>query len=166
MSVSGDWHNELGSKVTFVVDQNDPRQITGIYHTNVGGAQQKHYPLVGRRDNAGLPDNVISWVVVWDPPDPAQPGEPANKPSITAWVGQYHTVLGVEFITTTWLLTRMTGSGDDWESTHVSMDFFFRNPPTPELIRLAKQFGKGASHVSPPQVKPTTEKTAAKKKSR
>jgi hypothetical protein len=150
MSIAGDWFNELGSMVTFILDPTDPRQIGGKYHTNVGQAQQKTYPLVGRCDDAALPDQVASWVVVWDPPDPPLPGQPPRKPSITAWVGQYHVVQEVEFITTTWLLARMTNAADDWESTMVSMDFFFRAQPTSQMINLAKQFGKVASHFNPP----------------
>jgi hypothetical protein len=154
MSIAGDWFNELGSMVTFIPDPQDPREIGGKYHTNVGQAQQKTYPLVGRCDNAGLPDQVVSWVVVWDPPDPVPQGQPPRKPSITAWAGQYHVVLGVEFITTTWLLARVTDAADDWESTIVSMDFFFRIRPTAQMLKLAKQFGKVASHVSAPVVEP------------
>ena len=150
MSIAGDWFNELGSMVKFTLDPQDQRQISGTYHTNVGQAQQKNYPLVGRCDAAGLPDQVVSWAVVWDPPDPAPPSEPPRRPSITGWVGQYHVVLGIEFITTTWLLTRMTDAADDWESTMVSMDFFFRTQPTPQMINLAKQFGKAGSHFNPP----------------
>lgn len=150
MSVAGDWWNELGSKVTIQLDPNDARQISGTYHTNVGQAQQRSYPLVGRCDAASLPDQVVSWVVVWDPPDAPSPGESPRKPSTTAWVGQYHVVHGMEFLTTTWLLTRMTAAPDDWESTLVSMDFFFRQVPTPEMVRTAREFGKAASHFSEP----------------
>jgi hypothetical protein len=154
MSIAGDWFNELGSMATLTLDPNDPRQVVGYYHTNVGQAQQRKYPLVGRCDNAGLPDQVVSWAVVWDPPDPAPPGQPPRKPSVTAWVGQYHVVLGIEFIAATWLLTRMTEAADDWESTLVSMDFFFRIQPTAEMLKLAKRFGKVASHVSAPIAEP------------
>jgi hypothetical protein len=48
----------------------------------------------------------------------------------------------------------MTDAADDWESTLVSMDFFFRIQPTAEMVKLAKQFGKAASHLSAPVVKP------------
>ena len=154
MAIFGDWFNELGSVATFVPNPQDARQIGGNYHTNVGRAQQKTYPLVGRCDAAGLADQVLSWVVVWDPPDPVPPSEPPRKPSVTSWVGQYHIIQGMEFITATWLLTRMTDAADDWESTMVSMDFFFRARPTSQMITLAKQFGKVASHFSPPIEQP------------
>jgi hypothetical protein len=150
MSIAGDWWNEVGSKVIIQLDANDPRQITGTYRTNVGRAQQRIYPLVGRCDAANLSDQVLSWVVVWDPPDPPSPGESAQKPSTTAWVGQYHVLRGMEFLTTTWLLTRMTAAPDDWEATRVGMDFFFRQAPTPEMIRIAREFGKVASYFSEP----------------
>jgi hypothetical protein len=152
MDVSGVWWNELNSKMHIDIDANDPRQITGHYHTNVGNAQQKKYSLVGRTDASANPNNdhVIAWVVVWDPPDPpANPNDPPRKPSITSWSGQYHVDpdTGVEFIATTWLLTRMTNAVDDWESTLVSMDFFFRNPPSAQMIDRARRLGKAASHL-------------------
>jgi hypothetical protein len=111
------------------------------------------YPLVGRTDawNSPQHDQMISWVVVWDPPDPPpNPNDPPRKPSITAWAGQYHvdSDTGIEFITTTWLLARMTDAADDWQSTYVSMDFFFRFPPTSDMIKLARRVGKAASHLS------------------
>jgi avidin family protein len=148
MSIAGDWWNEFGSRVTIELDTNDPRQITGTYRTNVGRAQQRVYPLVGRCDSANLDDQVVSWVVVWDPPDPPVPGESAQKPSATAWVGQYHVVRGVEFLTTSWLLTRMTAARDDWEATRVNTDVFFRQAPTAEMIRAAEEFGKAAGYFS------------------
>jgi Avidin family len=133
------------------VDSVDPRQITGLYQTNVGRAKQKTYPLVGRCDDFGAPDQLVSWVVVWDPPDPpTNPGEPPRKPSITAWVGQYHIDARTEFITTTWLLTRMAAAPEDWESTNVSMDFFFRTPPTQKIIDMAKRVGRVASYFVEP----------------
>src|ERR1700721_4658991 len=93
MGVSGEWWNELNSKMVIELGPNDPRMVGGYYHTNVGNAKQKTYPLVGRTDAWNNPnrDQMISWVVVWDPPDPpSNPNDPPRKPSITAWSGQYH----------------------------------------------------------------------------
>jgi|ERR1700722_5052359 len=69
-----------------------------------------------------------------------------------SWSGQYHidAQTGIEFITATWLLTRMTAAADSWQSTYVSMDFFFRNPPTPEMVETARRVGKAASYLSEP----------------
>ena len=90
MAITGTWWNELNSKMV-IRRGKDRRQITGTYHTKVGKARTKKYPLVGRCDASGNPDQLVSWVVVWDPPDPpANPTDPPNKPSITAWTGQYH----------------------------------------------------------------------------
>jgi hypothetical protein len=153
MSIAGTWWNELGSKVVLKRDRKDKRRITGKYHTNVGDAKARVYPLVGRCDASGNPDLLVSWVVVWDPPDPpTNPNDPPNKPSITAWTGQYHVdkQAGIEFITTTWLLTSMTSAADDWKSTRVSMDIFFRTPPSPKLTATAKRMGKAASLFSEP----------------
>jgi hypothetical protein len=158
MSIFGDWYNELGSKVTLNLDPKDSRQISGSYQTNVGDAKQRTFPLTGRCNAASLSgqDQVIAWVVVWDPPDTGPDGQPVRKPSITAWAGQYHVVQEIEFITTTWLLTGMTDAADDWESTSVSMDIFFRVQPTQAMLKLAKQFGKAAANVGPPMAAPSS----------
>ena len=150
MSIAGIWWNEVGSKLTIELEANDPRQFAGTYRTGLGQAQQGIYRLVGRCDAASLSDQVLSWVVVWDPPDPPSPGESAQKPSTTAWVGQYHVLRGMEFLSTTWLLTRMTAAHDDWEATRIGTDFFFRQQPTPEMIHTAREFGKAASYFSEP----------------
>jgi len=147
MSIKGGWWNELGSNLEINLDPNDPRQISGLYHTDVGQAKQKSYPLVGRCDAFGNKDQLISWVVVWDPPDPPEnPNDPPRMPSITSWAGQYHIDAKTkkEVITTTWLLTRLCDAGDDWNSTNVSMDFFPREKPTVEMIDSAKSLGKAA----------------------
>ena len=148
MNIEGTWWNELGSKMEIKVDGADPRNFTGIYHTNVGQAQQKSYPLVGRCDTFGERNQTIGWVVAFDPPDPAEHGKPPNKPSLTAWSGQVHEVLfekkTVVFIATTWILTRMIDPGDDWRSTLVNRDYFFRNRPTKTQIEIAEQYGKAA----------------------
>src|SRR5215472_10671184 len=153
MAIQGEWWNELGSKMSIEVDPGDSRQLFGHYHTNVGQAQEKSYPLTGRCDISGHPDQLVSWVVVWDPPDPPEkPTDPPRLPSITAWAGQYHVEpnTGLEFLVTTWLLTRLTAASDDWKSTLVSMDFFFRVRPSSEMIEIARSLGKAASHFTPP----------------
>jgi hypothetical protein len=159
MSIAGTWWNELNSKMVLKRGRKDRRQVTGKYHTNVGNAQARVYQLVGRCDDFGGADQLLSWVVVWDPPDPpTNPTDPPNKPSITAWAGQYHVdrQTGIEFITTTWLLTSMTTAADDWSSTKVSMDVFFRFPPTKKTVAMARRLGKAASHFTGPVVKPAT----------
>jgi hypothetical protein len=153
MAISGKWWNQHKSELVIKRVKTDRRAITGTYHTNVGDAKTRKYPLVGRCDSSGNPDQLISWVVVWDPPDPpAKPTDPPNKPSITAWTGQYHRddVTGAEFITTTWLLSTMTSAADDWKSTRVSMDVFFRTPPSKKALAIAKRLGKAASHFTAP----------------
>jgi hypothetical protein len=166
MPITGTWWNELNSKM--VIQQGrDRRQISGTYHTSVGKARAKKYPLVGRCDASGNKDQLVSWVVVWDPPDPpAKPSDPPNKPSITAWTGQYHVdeVTGVEFITTTWLLTRMTSAAEDWTSTRMSMDVFFRKPPSPKAAAIARRLGKAASHFTEPVSGKRSENKGSKKR--
>jgi hypothetical protein len=152
MAISGTWWNELNSKMV-IRRGRDRRQITWTYHTKVGKARAKKYPLVGRCDASGNPDQLVSWVVVWDPPDaPVNRADPPNKPSITAWTGQYHVdeVTGAEFITATWLLTSMSSAAEDWTSTRMSMDVFFREPPSSKAAAIARRLGKAASHFTEP----------------
>jgi hypothetical protein len=148
MIIEGTWWNELGSKMDVVQENADPRSFSGTYHTNVGQAIERSYPLVGRCDSFGGKNQTIGWVVAFDPPDQAPEGQPPNQPSLTSWSGQLHDVRfeskEVTFIATTWILTRMTDPGDDWRSTLVNRDYFFRNPPTPEQIKIAQEFGKAA----------------------
>lgn len=152
MAITGTWWNELNSKMV-IRRGKDRREIFGTYHTKVGKARARHYPLVGRCDASGHPDQLVSWVVVWDPPDPpANRADSPNKPSITAWTGQYHVdeVTGAEFITTTWLLTSMSSAAEDWTSTRMSMDVFFRKPPSSKTAAIARRLGKAASHFTEP----------------
>ena len=150
MAFEGTWWNQLGSQMDLRRDAAHPRRVSGEYHTNVGNAKHRTYPLVGRADATG---QLLAWVVVWDPPDePTDPEEPPSKPSITAWTGQYQRKpdSGVEFIASTWLLTHPTEPKDDWRSTGVSMDFFFRNKPSPQMVALAKELGKAGSYFTEP----------------
>jgi hypothetical protein len=153
MDIEGTWWNELGSQMDIVPDNADPRGFKGTYHTNVGDAQEKSYPIVGRYDDYGQSDQTIGWIVAFDPPDPAKEGDPPNKPSLTAWSGQVHEVdfqgRTVVFIATTWILTRMTDPGDDWRSTLVNRDYFFRNRPSSDQIELARRYGKTARFFIP-----------------
>jgi Avidin family len=143
LKLEGVWWNELGSMMKIEVDPEHPKTIHGHYHTNVGSAQEKRYPLLGRCDNRGLQCQMVAFVVAWNT-DPPAGGEKSVAPSVTAWSGQLQDVNGEEVITTTWLLDRLTDPSDDWESTLVGMDYFTRRRPSQEQIEARNKHGRAA----------------------
>ena len=154
MGIEGVWWNELNSKMTIRKDPSDSRAISGDYQTAVGDATSRTYPLAGRCDDTGggAKNQTIGWVVAFDPPDPPPAGEPPYPPSLTAWSGQWHEVTDkdgnvVEFITTTWILTEQTDPPDEWDSTMVNKDYFFRKRPTPDELAKAKLYGSAARYI-------------------
>jgi len=154
MGIEGVWWNELNSKMTIRKDPADSRAISGDYQTAVGDATSRTYPLAGRCDDTGggAKNQTIGWVVAFDPPDPPPPGKPPYLPSLTAWSGQWHEVTDkagkvLEFITTTWILTRQTDPPDEWDSTMVNKDYFFRTKPTPEELDKAKIYGRAGRFI-------------------
>jgi hypothetical protein len=142
VKLEGIWWNELGSKMEIEIDPADPKTFRGLYHTNVGSAQEKNYPLLGRCDDRGLTSKMLAFVVAWNADPPAKPNTP--NPSVTAWSGQLQIVDGQEVITTTWLLERFTAPADDWESTLVGMDYFKRTRPSPAEVEIARKHGRAA----------------------
>jgi hypothetical protein len=122
MPLSGDWYNELGSKMTLVVDG---QHVTGHYYTAVGDAEGI-YHLAGRtnRDNT-----VLGFAVAWQ-------NEYGDSESATAWSGEYHD--SDDIIVTTWLLTSQTDEPDDWKSTLVGKDIFQRQSPDKDAVSRAK----------------------------
>jgi len=137
-----------------VKDPNDPRAFSGTYQTAVGDATSRTYPLTGRSDDTAVARNkTIGWVVAFDPPDPPPPGKPPYPPSLTTWSGRWHEVTDdqsgrvVEFITTTWILTRQSDPADEWDSTMVNKDYFFRDKPTPEELEKARIYGRAARYI-------------------
>ena len=154
MGIDGVWWNELNSKMTIKMDPADSRAISGEYQTAVGDATSRTYPLMGRCDDSGaaVKNKTIGWVVAFDPPDPPPPGKPPYAPSLTSWSGQWHEVTDttgkvVEFIATTWILTRQSDPPDDWDSTMVNKDYFFRTKPTPDQLAKAKVYGRAAGYI-------------------
>jgi hypothetical protein len=141
MGINGEWWNELGSKMVIDPPGNDPRIITGTYHTAVGTAQQRDYSLGGACDAAGGSSQTVGWAVAFDPPDPAAPGEPPNGPTTCAWSGEWQSIsIGgkvLEYIVTSWYLTAATPQAEDWESTLSGKDYFFRSFPTADMLGRA-----------------------------
>jgi hypothetical protein len=141
MKLTGEWWNELGSKMVIDPQEINPRIFTGTYHTAVGTAQERDYVLAGACDDAGGSSQTVGWAVAFDPPDAPKPGEPANGPSTCAWSGELQLIEvsgeELECITTTWLLTAATDKEDNWDSTETGKDYFFRTKPTAEMIGVA-----------------------------
>ena len=129
MPLSGDWFNELGSKMSLKVDGQD---ITGEYQTAVGDAEGI-YDLSGRTNET---NSVLGFSVAWQ-------NAYGDSESATAWSGQYHS--DEDVIVTTWLLTDQTNESDDWKSTLVGKDVFQRLAPKEQAVRQAGLF-RAPSH--------------------
>ena len=154
MSIDGVWWNRTG------LENDDPKRPgrqprhQRTYETAVGDAKIQPYKLTGRsmrpvparkiRPLAGL--SLLIRLI------PAPAGKPPNLPSLTAWSGQWHEVTDdagqvVEFITTTWILTRQSDPADEWDSTMVNKDFFFRTKPTADELAKATVYGRAARSI-------------------
>lgn len=122
MPLSGDWFNELGSKMTLQINGQD---VTGYYYTAVGDAEGI-YNLAGRTNNS---NTVLSFSVAWQ-------NDYGDSESATAWSGEYHDQ--DDIIVTTWLLTSQTDEEDDWKSTLVGKDIFQRQSPNKDAVSHTK----------------------------
>jgi Avidin family len=117
MSLSGEWINELGSRMKLEADEGG--YLVGTYHTQVGNAEGV-YALVGAYDkDGGHGSQSLAFCVSWKNDD-------LNSHSATAWAGQFQRDKDGDVIRTTWLLTRETDNPDDWESTNVGQDVYRR----------------------------------------
>ncbi|KAJ7280894.1 Avidin/streptavidin [Mycena rebaudengoi] len=116
--LSGDWYNQLGSKMTLIADENGG--LRGKYNSAVGHAQD-FYILTGRFD-ACPPESdkgiSIGWVVTYR-------NAKLNAHSTATWSGQYFDGAD-ERILTQWLLTSSTAPSSVWKSTNVGHDTFTR----------------------------------------
>lgn len=117
MSLSGEWVNELGSRMKLEATDGE---LAGTYHTQVGNAEGV-YALTGAYDmDETAASQSLSFCVVWR-------NEELNSHSATAWAGQLQRDEYGDVIFTTWLLTRETDRPDDWESTNVGQDIYRRS---------------------------------------
>src|ERR1051326_1840170 len=115
--ITGTWYNELGSTMEIQIRGNN---IVGTYQTAVGDAEGI-YRLFGVGDFDDHASETLGWTVAWN-------NEFKNSDSVTTWCGQYQVKDGEEIIVTTWLLTTETDPNDDWHSTLIGMDTFYRYP--------------------------------------
>jgi len=109
---SGDWVNELGSKMKIAMAG---QALTGTYESPVsGGGGSVKGDLVGFVDG-----DLISFVVNWTTPA-----------SLTAWTGQLVDVAGNDVIKTLWLLVQNIDDPSEpnglWKSTLAGADDFRR----------------------------------------
>jgi len=122
-NLSGDWHNQLGSKMTLIADEDGG--LRGKYNSAVGEAED-FYILTGRFDASPPSDNLkgvsVGWVVTYR-------NRKLNAHSTATWSGQYFSD-GDERILTHWLLTSSTAPSSVWRSTNVGQDTFTRNKPS------------------------------------
>ena len=123
--LSGDWYNELGSKMTLTAA--DDGSLTGTYNSAVGDAED-FYVLAGRFDAAPPTGEGVSigWAVTFR-------NDYRNAHSTTAWSGQFF-YDGSERILTQWLLTSSTTPSDVWQSTNIGHDAFTRSPPSANAL--------------------------------
>ncbi|KAJ7081149.1 avidin family protein [Mycena belliarum] len=130
MGISGEWYNELGSKMTLIVEGGGG--LSGKYNSAVGEAED-FYVLAGRFDSDPPADEGISlgWVVTYR-------NKKLNANSTAAWSGQYFGGDGGERIITNWLLTSSTAADSVWNSTRVGNDTFMRKKPSVEEIAQAR----------------------------
>jgi len=141
--LSGDWHNQLGSKMTLIADENGG--LRGKYNSAVGQAED-FYILTGRFDACPPSDEGVSlgWVVSFS-------NRKLNEHCSTTWSGQYFDG-GDERILTRWVLNLSiapnavcpTNIGHDI-FTRVGLDTFTRNKPnTAEIAKAQALTGPGA----------------------
>ena len=135
--LSGEWHNQLGSKMSLIADENGG--LRGKYNSAVGEAED-FYILTGRFDASPPPGEGVSvgWVVTFR-------NSKLNANSTSTWSGQYFHH-GVERIITQWLLTSSTAPSDVWQSTSVGHDTFVRDKPSAAQIANARALTIGSPH--------------------
>ena len=138
MDIRGEWFNELDSSM--LIEEIKDSTFRGKYHTKVGDAEGQ-YELVGRVSVPSDDNRTVAFVVAW------QNGK-KDTDAITAWSGEVREVQGVQYMTTTWLLTIETAPKDDWASTKVGKDFFTRTPQHPEKFAALKRL-RHPSHPFP-----------------
>jgi hypothetical protein len=134
MDISGDWYNELGSKMTLIING---AIITGAYQTAVGDASGI-YDLTGRVSVPSDTNYTLGFVVTWQ-------NKVRSTDAVTSWAGEAREIGGEQFILTTWLLSIETAPADDWKSTLVGKDTFTRYAPNPATIEKLKAV-RGPSH--------------------
>jgi avidin family protein len=129
MGLDGTWYNELGS--TLVIENVSSGLVEGTYETATsgGGCATGTFTLVGRTDTDSG-GQTVGFSVTWT-------NGQSNCYSTTSWAGQYQAVGGSEHFSALWLLAMATPESEDWASTLVGEDVFFRQPPAEEHVAAA-----------------------------
>lgn len=142
--LTGVWYNELGSKMTFHLQDGE---LSGTYETAVGQAAGT-YRLAGRTNaNPSQGGQALGWTVAWQ-------NDYLTSHSATSWAGQYQVDEdGSEEIYTLWLLAREALPGDDWASVQVGQDTFRREQPSDQSV-VSKLRTTGAPHPPSSMARP------------
>lgn len=139
MDISGVWYNEINSTVEFEVKDG---VVRGWYISAVGQAAGP-YALIGFVDTDDETP-TLGWVVRWQ-------NKKKNAQSVTTWCGQAQVIDGEDVIDTTWLLVRSTAVKDNWESTMIGKDTFWRTERSEEEVRKAMVLKGFAKSTAAPQ---------------
>lgn len=135
MDLSGTWCNQLHSTLT--LDDDGKGGLTGTIVCASGEFAGLEFPLVGSYDPAPSSSaTAVAFVTGWA-------NSATSGHSVTAWSGQYDT--DTDTIVATWMLTTETGVGptDEWHSTLIGQDWFWRDMISSGPTILA---GRRSSH--------------------
>ncbi|WP_420130363.1 avidin/streptavidin family protein [Longimicrobium sp.] len=135
MAIDGMWYNELGSLLTIT---SSGTTISGTYQTAVGNAQGI-YNLTGYINADTNPS--VGWVVLWS-------NEYGDSNSLTTWAGQYYDADGSEVIITMWLLRSEEPQQQNWQSTLVGEDVFYRSQEQAKSSGITANLRRPAHPVS------------------
>jgi hypothetical protein len=132
--LSGDWGNQLGSKMTLIADKNGG--LRGKYNSAVGEVEDfytyTHWEVWPSDEGVS-----VGWVVTYR-------NHKLNAHSTATW-----TILrsdGDEWILSHWLLTSSTALSAVWKSTNVGHDTFTRNKLSAAEIAKARALTVGSPH--------------------
>jgi hypothetical protein len=119
MSIEGVWYNELNSMMEL---KRQGPSITGKYNTRVGDADG-WYEVAGWVGGQESGRATLGLVVLWE-------NQTRSTDSVTVWTGEWFIdpATGLERLEMMWLLTKETTAADEWTSTTVGKDFFYRHP--------------------------------------
>jgi hypothetical protein len=117
MALDGVWINELGSVLTLKTGPEG--LLEGSYVTAVGNCAKGKFLVSGRTDViAG--GETLGFAVSWK-------NSQSQCNSTTTWVGHYRSAGEEgESLVTFWVMAEKTGPGEEWESTTLGSDVFYR----------------------------------------
>jgi hypothetical protein len=117
MALNGVWINELGS--VLALKEGPEGRLEGSYETAVGTCAKGKFPVSGRTDVfAG--GETLGFAVAWK-------NDQSACNSTTTWVGHCRSAGEEgESLVTFWVMAEKTGPDEEWESTTLGSDTFYR----------------------------------------